>query len=69
MVVARHTAQVAMIGSGSFACAMLHVIAGNVLANEGEFKPLIKFWVHDAKAVVDVGGGAVACPSCLGGLF
>jgi hypothetical protein len=42
-----------MIGSGSFACAMLHVLSGNVMAHD-EFHPQVKCWVHDAKAEFEV---------------
>jgi len=42
-----------MIGSGSFACAMLHIVAANVLVHD-EFDPQVACWVHDAKALFEV---------------
>jgi len=48
---------VAVIGSGSFACAMLHIVAANVLVRD-EFHPQIKCWVHDAKAEYEASSSA-----------
>lgn len=56
-------AKVAMIGSGAWACAALHLVAQNCVAADvaDEFVDDVRMWVYEEEVEVRLGAHCTAC--------